>query len=217
MISGCNATIGGGYCNFAASCNSTVSGGYCNTSSGYNSTVGGGGFNIAGSRAFIGGGCCNSASGYRSAILGGHFNDTCSHSDSFIIGSNICAGAACYTFVNNLSSQDVISAKRYETPPFVYGNASGTITPSYVDGGIQKMTVTANLTVNPPSSPVESGKIEFWLTASSTYTIDLPATIKRPSDSAITFPKSLSAAKMYIMGMKYDGSSWLLTTFIGGY
>jgi hypothetical protein len=48
-------------------------------------------------------GCSNTASGCYSSIVGGRGNNTCAFADSFIIGSNISATAACTTFVNNIS------------------------------------------------------------------------------------------------------------------
>jgi hypothetical protein len=48
-------------------------------------------------------GQCNTASGSRSFIAGGLCNNTCLQTDSFIVGSCICANRTCATFVNNLS------------------------------------------------------------------------------------------------------------------
>jgi hypothetical protein len=100
--SGYYATVSGGFLNTASSYNSTVGGGWVNTASGRCSTVGGGDSNRAcGCRSVISGGYCNTANGTCSGILGGALNHTCGCADAFIVGSNICATAACYTFMNN--------------------------------------------------------------------------------------------------------------------
>jgi len=97
------ATIAGGFLNTASGLSSTVSGGSYNTASSFESTVSGGNFNTAsGYNSTVGGGFSNTASGACSGILGGTLNNICGFANSFIIGSNLCATAACYTFVNNL-------------------------------------------------------------------------------------------------------------------
>ena len=52
-------------------------------------------------------GCSNTASGIYSAILGGRSNNTCTFSDSMIVGSNLCATQACTTFTNCLSANNL--------------------------------------------------------------------------------------------------------------
>jgi hypothetical protein len=101
--SGNSSTVGGGISNIASGSRSVVSGGYNNTASYYNSTVSGGSSNTAsGYNSTVSGGFFNTASGGCSGILGGTSNNTCNFATSFIVGSNLCATAACYTFVNNL-------------------------------------------------------------------------------------------------------------------
>jgi hypothetical protein len=105
------STIAGGTDNTSSSYGTTVGGGYGNTASGYFATVAGGGGTFfgtslgntaSGAYSSILGGRQNTASGACSGILGGCLNNTCNFANSFIVGSNLCATAACYTFVNNL-------------------------------------------------------------------------------------------------------------------
>jgi hypothetical protein len=72
-----------------------VAGGQGNTASGYASNVAGGQGNIA--------------SGDYSAILGGNNNNTNNQTYTFIIGQGITASQPNYTYVNNISSQGLIS------------------------------------------------------------------------------------------------------------
>ena len=96
-----NSVIAGGWQNHI-NANSTCSNAY--------GTIGGGIYNSScASNTTIGGGCGNIVNANNSGILGGYNNivDVSAH-DSFIIGSNITAISANYTYVNNLSSQGII-------------------------------------------------------------------------------------------------------------
>jgi hypothetical protein len=121
-----SSTVGGGNGNAAAGIQSVIAGGYLNSTSNTNACIGGGKSNIASGVAsavgggdsntssntysFVGGGVSNVASGVRSSILGGQSNNTNSLNNAHIIGSNITASLADYTFVNNLSSQGIVAA-----------------------------------------------------------------------------------------------------------
>ena len=110
IAGGCNntaseffSTVSGGGSNTASGNSSTISGGRSNTASGFISTVSGGLFNNAsGGCSTVSGGLFNTANGDCSGILGGVNNHTCGFDKSFIVGSDLEATAACYTFVNNL-------------------------------------------------------------------------------------------------------------------
>ena len=111
VASGDYSTIGGGGSNIAPNLYSTVGGGESNTASGAYSTVGGGEGNTAsGELTIVGGGVSNIASGEYSFIAGGQSNDTNNQANIFILGSNITAPSANYTYVNNLSSQGDVRA-----------------------------------------------------------------------------------------------------------
>ena len=106
-----NSTISGGVlncvCNNASS--SSISGGWTNTVSGAYSVLGGGRTNtISGNYATLGGGRSNLASGDYSGILGGCCNDTKGVSNTFILGSNLSATQADFTYVNNISSKGLV-------------------------------------------------------------------------------------------------------------
>ena len=101
--SGISSTVGGGRQNTASNQYSTIAGGQCNTASGCCSTIAGGRNNTASAPfSTVGGGFNNTASGDNSGILGGTSNNTCNFANAFIVGSGLCATAACTTFVNNL-------------------------------------------------------------------------------------------------------------------
>ncbi|MBT7241682.1 MAG: hypothetical protein HN878_04285, partial [Candidatus Diapherotrites archaeon] len=106
LASGCYSAVGGGgqMGNCASGAYSTVLGGidvratntystasgYLNYTKGCSSTIIGGSLNNI----------CTTA--HCSGILGGTENKVC-HSNSFIVGSNLCTNASCRTFVNSLN------------------------------------------------------------------------------------------------------------------
>jgi hypothetical protein len=97
--SGCYSNVAGGRSNTASSCYSNVAGGCDNTASGYFSNVAGG--------------CCNINSGNYSSILGGCANDTKGLNNTFILGSNLSASQANFTYVNNISSKGSVYGNFY--------------------------------------------------------------------------------------------------------
>jgi len=112
--SGFISNVAGGFCNTASGNISNVAGGNTNTASGNYSNVAGGYYNTAsGYDSNVAGGRGNNASGSCSAILGGTNNNTNSQANTFILGSNITAPQANYTYVNNLSSQGSVYGKFY--------------------------------------------------------------------------------------------------------
>ena len=153
--SGCYSTVAGGYQNTASGVYSSVAGGSGNTACGVGSTVAGGIFNtasgsisnVAGGRdntasgpySNVAGGCQNTASGYYSSILGGLCNNTNNQANTFILGSNITALSANYTYVNNISSQGIVSANGgnsnqwNETYTTYTANSASYATLNYVD------------------------------------------------------------------------------------
>ena len=108
---GQNASVVNGYYNHALGNCSSIVGGTRNKACASTSTVVGGSYNCAiGVSSSIVGGSNNKASGINSFIAGGALNCiNVGHNCSFIIGTGITSSAACTTFVNNLSSQGIIT------------------------------------------------------------------------------------------------------------
>lgn len=110
LSGGSSSIIGGGEFNSILNApGSTIGGGVCNTINCEASSILGGKSNIISSvESVIGGGAGNTIqpASSNSSILGGANNDTCSHTNSHIIGSNICAIASDATFVNSLYIMD---------------------------------------------------------------------------------------------------------------
>ena len=161
--SGNSSNVSGGSGNTACGVGSTVAGGIFNTASGSISNVAGGFNNTAsGNYSNVSGGWSNTASGCYSFIAGGRSNNTNSLSSTFILGSNITAPLANYTYVNNLSSQGRIFGRTLtvvgdiSAAGNVYGN-------SYIN--IQTGT-TYTITNNDAGGIVGSTNATTGLTAS---------------------------------------------------
>jgi len=92
------------------------------------------------------------------------------------------------------------------------------LTPDVDDGLLRTTTLTGNVTLNAPTSPVAGAVWEWYVTADGTNrNLSLHVDIKIPSDSAFTSPKILTANKTYILQLRYVGSSWCLTSLVGGF
>ena len=114
---------------------------------------------------------------------------------------------------------DLIESLAAFSTPYNAGNLAGpTAALDYANGLFQKAALTGNVSLNVPSSGVEGARLELWLTASgANRALDLNASIKTPTDSAISFPKTLTSGKSYDIVLRYNGSSWWLASLVGGF
>lgn len=102
--------------------------------------------------------------------------------------------------------------------PYAAGNVTGATTLDVANGKFQVATVTGNLTLNPPANGVEGSRLELWLTPSgANRNLSLHASILIPSDSAVSFPKTLTNGDLYIVTLRHNGTAWMLVTLVGGY
>ena len=105
------AVIGGGLNNQVQSTLGVIGGGQYNTDQGVANFIGAGANNtVNGQYSLIAGGLQNQVTGDYSAILGGQYN-VANRANTFILGSYITTVSANYAYVNNLSSQGVITSQ----------------------------------------------------------------------------------------------------------
>jgi len=110
VADGYGSNIAGGQSNYASDGYSFVGGGYSNTVLKHHSSIVGGQNNfIVGCFSSIVGGLNNTLSGINSFVAGGSANNS-GFNNTFILGTDIVAPSADYTYVNNLSSQGNIAA-----------------------------------------------------------------------------------------------------------
>jgi hypothetical protein len=102
--------------------------------------------------------------------------------------------------------------------PYNAGNLTGSVTLAIGNGGTQYGTQTGNVTIQPPSgTPVEKvSAIELYVTSNG-GTLDFDAAIIRASDSAASFPKTLTNGLVYLVQLRYFKTQWNLTALVGGY
>lgn len=102
--------------------------------------------------------------------------------------------------------------------PYNAGNISGATTLNFTNGAFQKAALTDATTLNAPSNGAEGRRLELWLTASGAdRALTLHGDIRLPSDSGLTFPKTLTSGKLYIALLRHNGSAWMLNSLVGGY
>ena len=103
--------------------------------------------------------------------------------------------------------------------PFNVGAMTGSVTLDITDGAIQYGYLSGNTEIQVPTgTAVEcQSEIEFIIQWSSGLTLDFASGIKRASDSAAIFPKTLTAWKSYIFKLKFMGGCWCLVSLVGGF
>lgn len=101
--------------------------------------------------------------------------------------------------------------------PYNAGNVSGDVVFVVSDGEIQKASLTDSAVVQVPSGGSEGSELELRLTASgANRNLSFNANIEIPSDSAVSFPKTLTSGKTYIVKLKRGATKWALVTLVGG-
>jgi hypothetical protein len=109
-----------------------------------------------------------------------------------------------------------------ESAPYSAGNVTGDITLNRDNGRYQKLTLTGATEArvfNPPTNGNEGETLTVRITDGGTdpRTLAFDAAILIPSDSGITFPKSLATSKTYKVKLEHNGTAWELQSLIGGY
>jgi hypothetical protein len=100
------------------------------------------------------------------------------------------------------------------------GELTGNVTLSLANGGTQYGNMSGNTTFQVPTGTPEECVSEITVIvrwADGAHTLDFHADIQRASDSAATFPKTLTAWKSYIFKLKYMGGEWCLVSLTGGF
>lgn len=126
----------------------------------------------------------------------------------------------------NIASYDPVSKRLVDTgsptsivsvSPVVLLYATS-LTPAVSDGLLRTCTMTGDATLHPPTGPEAGTRWEAWFTASgSNRNLTLDGAILIPSESSFTSPKTLTAGKLYILLLKYNGAAWMLSSLVGGF
>jgi hypothetical protein len=116
---------------------------------------------------------------------------------------------------DNLTSSIVIAYTPVNT-----GNISGSTVIDYSIGNFQQVVLTDSSSLMPPINGTNGARLELWLKATgSNQELSLDAAIVIPSDSSVSFPKTLTMDKTYIMLLRQatDGSTCWLSSLVGGF
>lgn len=108
--------------------------------------------------------------------------------------------------------------------PSVYnaGNVTGDITPDFANGDEQELVLTGATVareLNPPTNGVANQYLTLYIKSATgvSRTLAMDAAIVIPSDSGVSFPKTLGDDEEYIVKLQFRGGAWRLVTLIGGY
>jgi|LauGreSuBDMM15SN_2_FD.fasta_scaffold03921_3 hypothetical protein len=101
--------------------------------------------------------------------------------------------------------------------PLALGSISGAVTLNRNSGQYQNATATANVTIN-VSGGTDWSALDFWLIASGvSRTLDLNTGIQKPSDSAISFPVTITGGQGCRVKFEKHGSTFMLVSLVKSY
>jgi hypothetical protein len=123
------------------------------------------------------------------------------------------------------------TATAYFTFPVTLVDSGGTGTTGFADNhqllfGVTQIATesvelleptTAYELPNPTAGTFRGQRIKYHIQPDgAAIDLTINASIAIPSDSGITFPKTLADGETYIVALEWIGSKWMLTTLIGG-
>ena len=187
---GTSVIVGGGY-NYVLGSDSTIVGGVCNS--------------LSANNAFIGGGAHNTGSGSYSAILGGCSNNDNGNCNIFILGSNITAVSANYTYVNNLSSQGIIADQTGTSNNWntIYNYTSANFAakaPSYYMVDTTTQGVTATLPSITQKGLVVGFMDPYYTWNTKNFTLSAPTNIENQNQTVAMNIAGYSFKAIYVGG-----------------
>ena len=120
--------------------------------------------------------------------------------------------------LNVTATAAVVSGGGTGNVVYAAGLFSGTVTLTYSNGNYQYGYITNNVTFAPPIGGVEGDALEVCINYSTGVDKTLNFNgIMLPSDSAASFPKTLTQNKSYIFKLRHMGGLWCLVSLIGGF
>ena len=132
---------------------------------------------------------------------------------------NIIAGDLISMTITAKSLTDIEAAvNSSSSSSYNLGSISGTVTLAVGNGNFQYSTMTNNITLNVSAGDVGDA-IEFttYNASGSNKTLSLASGISIPSNSSISFPKTIETHTSYILKLRYIQGAWCLISFIGGF
>jgi len=101
--------------------------------------------------------------------------------------------------------------------PVSLGNVTGATSISRAAGERFNATATGNVTLTLTGGS-DYDELNLWLIASGAdRTLDLNAVLQKPSDSAISFPVTITSGKGCRVKFEKHGSTWMLVSLVKSY
>jgi hypothetical protein len=95
---------------------------------------------------------------------------------------------------------------------------AGNVTINFASGIFQQLVITNTTTLLVPTNGTTGSRLELWITANGAdRSLTVTNAVKIPSDSALTWPKTLTSNLTYIVLLRCSGTNWWLTSLVGGY
>ena len=109
------------------------------------------------------------------------------------------------------------AATTIATAPYNAGTTAVTGTFNCINSLFQQSTISTSGTIAAPINGSTGTQLTLWVTSTTTQTIGLASSILVPSESGLILPKTLTANKLYIMKLWYNGTAWMLVSLEGGF
>mgnify|MGYP000874917265 FL=1 len=207
ISSGDYATVSGGLSNNAGDSYSTIAGGASNTNNGYISFIGGGSNNNITNLRFhsvIGGGSNNTISGGTLSFIAGGSGNTITHSNAFVLGTDITTTQIDTTYVENLiASGDGLFGRVNAGSQLTVGVANG------VGGTIRAYENNAqtNSGIFIEQDGVGDAKLSFELTGGVVFSLGIDNSVS--DNLVLSRSATLGTANVFSVDNNLD------TTFTG--
>lgn len=123
------------------------------------------------------------------------------------------------TTIGNLTVGGTISgngAVSTDNPPYNAGTNSEVVVLDRANGIFQMLSITNNVTLDAPLGGSIGKELRLWLLTNNTNSLTM-TNISLPSDSGLTWPKTLVSNTLYVILLKHTGTKWMLNSLVGGY
>ena len=141
-------------------------------------------------------------------ISGGSFYTTANSNLTLSFGNTYMTSM----FVSNTADVANLKLNKFQENVYIYGNATGTITPDFNNGSIQTLTLTGNITLNSLGNAIAGRSMTLILTQDATGNRTLTSTMKFAGNYKTL---STSASATDIISVFYTGSTYYASLTTG--
>jgi hypothetical protein len=148
----------------------------------------------------------------RNVILEASNTSNSSGTGVFVFDANNTANLGNLVISNNATFSNAnvgnLQLNRFQETVYAYGNATGTITPDFVNGSIQNMTLTGNITLNTLGNAITGRSMTLVITQDATGGRTLTSSMKFAGgiNTLSTNPNAID-----VMSVFYEGATYYAT------